>query len=69
MVVQFGLGGLCNRVREITLYCISLKLYTKPMQKFGNGSQIIKFISFGDNTSSRIEHELETITLSRMQGN
>jgi len=39
-------------------------IYLEPVERFENRSNVMKFRSFGESTSSRVEDELKTIGLS-----
>jgi len=38
-------------------------IYLEPVERFKNWSNVMKFRSFGNSTSSRVEDELKTIRL------
>jgi len=38
--------------------------YLEPVERFKNRSNVMKFMSFGDNTSSSVHDKLKTIRLS-----
>jgi len=38
-------------------------IYLEPVERFKNRSNVMKFRSFGDNTSSRVNDKLKTIRL------
>jgi len=38
-------------------------IYLEPVERFKNRSNVMKFRSFGDSTSSRVEDKLKTIRL------
>jgi len=38
-------------------------IYLEPVERFKNRSNVMKFRSFGDNTSSRAKDKLKTIRL------
>ena len=40
-------------------------VYCKPMKRFKNRSDMMKFWSTSDGTGSRIENKLKTVSLSR----
>jgi len=42
-------------------------IYLKPEESFKNRSNVVKFMSFGDSTSCRVEDKLKTIGLCGMQ--
>ena len=39
-------------------------IYLKPMERFQNRIDMMKFLSLGDGTGSRVEKKLKTIDLS-----
>jgi len=39
-------------------------IYLEPVERLKNRSNVMKFRSFGDSTSSRVQHKLKTICLS-----
>jgi len=50
---------LCERENFVFDYLI----YIEPVERFKNRSNVMKFRSFGDSTSSRVKDKLKTICL------
>jgi hypothetical protein len=42
-------------------------IYFEPVERFLNRSYVMKFRSFGDSASSRVQDKLKTISLSSWQ--
>jgi len=41
-------------------------IYLEPVERFKNRSNVMKFRSFGDSTSSRVKDKLKTIVAGRL---
>jgi len=52
-----------ERKRENFVGLFDSLIYLEPVETFRNRSNVMKFRSFGDNTSSRIKDKLKTIRI------
>ena len=50
-------------VSETENLVLNPRIYCKPVKRFENGSDMIKFWSSSDGTGSRIEKKLRTVNL------
>ena len=57
-------GDQFEKICERENIVMNSLIYFEPVKRFQNRSDVMKFRSFGDGTSSRIKHKLKTISLS-----
>jgi len=63
MVDQFFKRFICKTENLV----FNSLIYLEPVERFKNRSNVIKFRSFGDSTTSRVKDKLKTIRLCSTQ--
>jgi len=53
-------------VRALDNFVFDSPIYLEPVERFNDKSNVMKFRSFGDSTSSRVKDKLKTILKCNM---